>query len=267
LEEETVKYLLWSIIVAFLLANSCGARAQTEITLLAPIPMGREMLPNLIEGFENRTNDKVEVTFAEDSRDSEPFGTKQLVARGGDFDVSILFAPFREALASGNIIPGSATSLARLVLAVTVRKGAPLPDISTPAAVKQMLLAAKFISIVDPSQGSLGGEAMEVFKKLGIVDQMQPKIKAAQNSALAEAAVAKGETDLFLGPQLSDKLAVGVDVVIVGGLPRGASTPVDAVGFVSTHAVDPKAAKALLQYLKTPEAEEFYKAARMLPAH
>jgi len=130
-----------------------------------------------------------------------------------------------------------------------------------------MLLAAKSISIVDPSAGRLGGEAMEVLKKLGIVEQMQPKIKAVENSALAEAAVAKGETDLFLGPQLSDKLAAGVDVFVVGGLPRGASTPVDAVGFVSTHAIDPKAAKALLQYLKSPEAESFYKAAGMLPAH
>ena len=261
-----MKYLFWSIIaVAFLLGNSCGARAQTEITLLAPTPM--EMLSNLIEGFESSTNNKVEVTFAEDSRDSEPFGTKQLVARGGDFDVSILIAPFAEAVASGNIVPSSATTLARLVLAVTVRKDTPLPDISTPAAVKRMLLAAKFISIVNPSQGNLGDEAMEVFKKLGIADEMQPKIKAVENSALAEAAVAKGETDLFLGPQLSDKLAAGVDVVIVGGLPRGVSTPVDAVGFVSTHAIDPKAAKALLQYLKSPEAEAFYKAAGMLPTH
>jgi molybdate transport system substrate-binding protein len=263
-----VKYLFWSVVVAaFLLGNSRVARAQTEITLLAPIPMGREMLPNLIEGFENRTNDKAEVTFAEDSRDSEPLGTKQLVAHGGDFDVSILFAPFREALASGNIIPTSATTLARLVLAVTVRKGASLPDISTPAAVKQMLLAAKSVSIVDPSQGSLGDEAVEVFRKLGVVDQMRPKIKAAENSALAEAAVATGETDLFLGPQYSDKLAAGLDVVIVGALPRAASTPVDVVGFVSSHAIDSKAAKMLLQYLKSPEAEAFYKAAGMLPAH
>ena len=263
-----MKYLLGSIItVAFLLGNACGARAQTEITLLAPIPVGREMLTNLIEGFENRTNDKVEVTFAEDSSDSEPFGTKQLVARGGDFDVSILLAPFPEALASGNIVAGSATTLARLVLAVTVRKGTPLPDISSPAAVKRMLLAAKSVSIVNPSEGRLGGEAMEVFKKLGIADQMQPKIKAVENSALAEAAVAKGETDLFLGPQLSDKLAAGVDVFVVGGLPRGVSTPIDVVGFVSTHAIDPKAAKSLLQYLKSPEAEAFYKAAGMLPAH
>ena len=53
----------------------------------------------------------------------------------------------------------------------------------------------------------------------------------------------------------------------MGGLPKGASTPIDVVGFVSTHATDPKAAKALLEYLASPEAEAAYKAAGMEAAH
>jgi molybdate transport system substrate-binding protein len=261
-----VKYLLSSVVVvALLLANSSGAKAQTEITLLAPGPLGRETLEKLIAGFESKTGDKVKVTFGQGSRDSAPWGTRQLVARGAALDVSIMFAPFPAALASGNIVNNSATPLAKLVLGVSVRKGAPKPDISTPAAVKRMLLAAKSIAIVEPAQGTLGGEAMDALKKLGIAEQVQPKIKAFEGSGLAEASVAKGETDLFLGPQLSDRLADGVD--LVGGLPRGVSTPIDAVGFVSTHAKDPKAAKALLQYLASPEAEAAYKAAGMLPAH
>jgi molybdate transport system substrate-binding protein len=261
-----VKYLLSSVVVvALLLANSCRAGAQTEITLLAPGPLGRETIEKLIAGFESKTGDKVKVTFGQGSRDSAPWGTRQLVARGAALDVSIMFAPFPAALASGNIVNNSATPLAKLVLGVSVRKGAPKPDISTPAAVKRMLLAAKSIAIVDPAQGTLGGEAMDALKKLGIAEQVQPKIKAFEGSGLAEASVAKGETDLFLGPQVSDKLADGVD--LVGGMPRGVSTPIDAVGFVSTHAKDPKAAKALLQYLASPEAEAAYKAAGMLPAH
>jgi molybdate transport system substrate-binding protein len=227
--------------------------------------LGRETLEKLIAGFESKTGDKVKVTFGQGSRDSAPWGTRQLVARGAALDVSIMFAPFPAALASGNIVNNSATPLAKLVLGVSVRKGAPKPDISTPAAVKRMLLAAKSIAIVEPAQGTLGGEAMDALKKLGIAEQVQPKIKAFEGSGLAEASVAKGETDLFLGPQLSDRLADGVD--LVGGLPRGVSTPIDAVGFVSTHAKDPKAAKALLQYLASPEAEAAYKAAGMLPAH
>ncbi|PYU27441.1 MAG: hypothetical protein DMG32_06985 [Acidobacteria bacterium] len=261
-----VRYLLSSVVaVALLLGNSHGARAQTEITLLAPGPLGRETMDKLIAGFESKTGDKVKVTYGQGSRDTPPYGTRQLVARGQALDVSIIFAPYPEAVSSGNVDPKSATTLARLLLGITVKKGAPKPDISTPAAVKRTLLAAKSIVIVDPAQGTLGGEAKDALKKLGLAEQVKPKMKIVEGSQEAEAMVAKGEVELFIGPQVSDRLRDGVD--LVGGLPRGASTPVDAVGYVSTHAKDPAAAKALLAYLKSPEAEAAYKAAGMEPAH
>jgi molybdate transport system substrate-binding protein len=226
-----------------------------------PGPVGRDLVPKIVAGFEMKTGDKVKVTFAQGSRDTEPYGTKQMVEHGRAQDVSVMFSPFKEALASGNVDPHSATLITQIVLAVTVRKGAPKPDISTVAAVKKMLLDAKSISIVDPAQGTLGAQAMEALQKLGIADQVKDKLKAVGESRGAEEAVAKGETDLFLGPELSDKLVDGVDRV--GGLPVGASTPIDVVGFVSTHAADPKAAKALLDYLKSPDAEAAYEAAGM----
>ena len=48
----------------------------------------------------------------------------------------------------------------------------------------------------------------------------------------------------------------GID--IVGPLPREISTPTTLVGFVSTHAKDPAAAKALLAYLSSPAAAAVY---------
>jgi molybdate transport system substrate-binding protein len=264
-KEEAVKYLLWSLfVVALLLGNAFGARAQTEITLLAPGPI-RGPLDKLIPGFESKTGDKVKVTYGQGSRDTPPYGTRQLVARGQGLDVSIIFAPYPQAVSSGNVDPKSATTLMRILLGVTVKQGAPKPDISTPAAVKKMLLNATSIAIVDPAQGTLGGEAMEVLKKLGLTEQVKPKLKVLEGSPVAEATVAKGEAELFLGPQVSDNLREGVQ--LVGALPHSVSTPTDVVGYVSAKAKDPKAAKAFLQYLKSPEAEAAYKAARMEPAH
>ncbi len=250
-------------IAAVLLLSASGARAQTEITLLAPGPLGRETIDKLVANFEAKTGDKVKVTYGQGSRDTPPYGTRQLVARGQAQDVSIIFAPYPQAVNSGNVDRKTATTVARLLLGVTVKKGAPKPDISTPAALKKTLLAAKSIVIVDPAQGTLGGEAMDALKKLGIAEQVKPKMKIVEGSPVAEEMVAKGEAELFLGPQVSDRLREGVE--LVGGVPRSAATPVDAVGYVSTHAKDPKAAKALLAYLASPEAEAAYKAAGMLP--
>ena len=251
-------------IAAILLCSANRARAQTEITLLAPVPLGRETIDKLVANFEAKTGDKVKVTYGQGSRDTPPYGTRQLVARGQEQDVSIIFAPYPQAVNSGNVDPKSATPIARLLLAVTVKKGAPKPDISTPAAAKKTLLAAKSIVIVDPAQGTLGGEAMDALKKLGIVEEIKPKMKVVEGSPVAEEMVAKGDVELFLGPQVSDRLREGVE--LVGAVPRSVATPIDAVGYVSGHEKDPKAAKALLAYLASPEAETAYKAAGMLTA-
>jgi len=54
-------------------------------------------------------------------------------------------------------------------------------------------------------------------------------------------------------------------VEIVGQLPRDISTPTALVGFISSHAKAPDAAKALLSYLSGPEAAAAYTSCAMAP--
>ena len=148
-------------------------------------------------------------------------------------------------------------------MGVAVRKGAPKPDISTPEAVKKLLLAAKSISYPDAAGGATAGVSFnETLKKLGIADQIQPKVKLAQGGAGAMALVAKGEAEIGL-TFVSEMGDPGVD--IVGPLPREISTPTGLVGYVSTHAKDPAAAKALLDFLSSADAAAVYKAQGMQP--
>jgi len=259
LEEEALKYTLSSVVVAALaLSISSSAGAQSEITLLSPDPI-KATLEKLVEGFEAKTGTQVKVTYG------TGVSTRKTVASGQALDVSLLFAPFPEALKTGNIVPGSATVIARLRLALAVQKGASKPDISTAEAAKRTLLNAKSIISVDPTQGSVGGIALAALEKLGITDQVKPKIKWVQNGGLVQDSVAKGETEIALGPYLSDMRNPGLDVV--GALPPEASTPVDITGFLSTSVKDPKAAKALLDYLSSHEVASFYEAAKIFPAH
>ena len=254
-----MKYTFSSVVVtAFALCISTGASAQSEITLLSPDPI-KATIEKLLQGFEAQTGTKVRVTYG------TGVSTRKTVASGQALDVSLLFAPFAEALKTGNIVPGSATVIARLRLALAVQKGAPKLDISTPEAVKRTLLHAESIISVDPTQGSVGGIALLALEKLGITDEVKPKIKWVQNGGLVQDSVAKGETEIALGPYLSDMRNPGLD--IVGALPPGASTPVDITGFLSTSVKDSKAAKALLAYLSSHEVAPVYEAARIFPAH
>ena len=91
---------------------------------------------------------------------------------------------------------------------------------------------------------------------------MEAKLKRSQGGAGAMAMVAKGEVEIGL-TFMSEMEEPGID--IVGPLPREISPPTTLVGFVSTHAKDPAAAKALLDYLSSPEAAAVYKAQGMQP--
>ena len=251
-----MRYMLTLAVVVLALGNSYNARAQGEITLVAPGGI-RAAIRQLIPGFERETGHRVNATFGSGG------GTKERVVRGEAFDVPIVQVPYPEVIASGNVVTSSATPLASVAVGVAVRKGAPRPDISTPAAVKRMLLAAKFISYPDAAVGAAAGVSFnETLKRLGIVEQMQPKIKRAQGGAGAMSLVAKGEVDIGL-TFLSEMSEPGIDVV--GPLPREISTPTTLVGFVSSHAKDPAAAKALLDYLSSPGAAAVYKAQGMQP--
>jgi molybdate transport system substrate-binding protein len=254
-----MKNLLSSVaVIALGLGISSSARAQSEITLLSPNPI-MATIDKLVANFEARTGITVRVTYG------TGVSTRKAVASGQALDVSLLFAPFPEALKTGNIVPSSATVIARLRLALAVRKGAPKPDISTPAALKRTLLDAKSITSVDPAQGSAGGIVLDALDKLGITDQVKPKIKWVQNAGIVQDSVAKGETEIALGPYLSEMRNPGLDVV--GALPPEASTPVDITGFLSTSVKDPKAANALLTYLSSPEVAPVYEAAKIFPVH
>src|SRR4029453_12292552 len=105
----------------------------------------------LVEDFQAKTGTRVKITYGSGG------GTRQTVAKGQALDVTLLFAPFDDALKTGNVVKTSATVVATLRLAIAVKKGAFKPDISTAAAVKSTLLNAKSIISVDPLQGSVGG--------------------------------------------------------------------------------------------------------------
>ena len=246
-----MKQLLSSAAIALTLCHAPSALAD-EVTLVAPGGI-RAAIETLIPEFERRTGHTVKATFG------SGLGTKEQVTRGEPFDVPIVQRPFPLVLASGHVIVGTETPLATVAVGVAVRAGAPKPDISTPDAVKRMLLAAKSIAYPNAAGGAAAGVSFEqTLEKLGITAQMKAKTKPAQGGAGAMALLAKGEVEIgltFISEIITEP---GVDVV--GALPREISTPTALVGFVSAHARSPEAARALLSYLSSPAAASVYTA-------
>jgi molybdate transport system substrate-binding protein len=261
-----------TFVFVMLFGGASGARAQSEITLLAPNPT-RVALEKILPKFEAKTGRKVKVTYGGART------TTQKVAHGDPLDVSLIVAPVTGALRSGAVVPSSMTLVASYQTGVAVPNGKPKPDISNAAAVKKALLAAKSIGYEDPEFSTAGQGPAEAIRNLGIGDQILEKSKICSNNTTyfpnsvcfdpaggegsrsvrtTQKGLASGDIDigmLFLNDILPEK----DKFTIVGVLPRDVYTPTGIIGFISTHAKDPAAAKELLQYLISSDAQAIFK--------
>ena len=100
-------------VVALLFGGAVAARAQSEITLLAPSPT-RKPIDRILQNYQSKTGKKVKVTY------SGARTTTQSVAKGEALDVSLVVAPVTGPLTSGAVIPDSMTLVASYQTAVIV---------------------------------------------------------------------------------------------------------------------------------------------------
>jgi molybdate transport system substrate-binding protein len=255
-----MKYLISSAVLALAVtvtvAGSTCASA-VELTLIAPGGI-RAAVNQMLPDFERKTGNTVKATFGSGG------GTHARVVKGEAFDVPIVQVPYDDVIKSGHVVVASETPLANVSVGLAVRTGATKPDISTAEAVKKLLLGAKFISYPNAANGAAAGVSFdETLKKLGIAEEMKPKIKIAQGGAGAMALLAKGEIDY--GLTFVSEIITEPGVEAVGPLPRDISTPTFLTAFLSADSKNPEAAKALISYLSSTDAAAVYRARGMLP--
>ncbi|MDQ3668179.1 MAG: substrate-binding domain-containing protein [Acidobacteriota bacterium] len=237
--------------------------AGAEVRVLSAVGM-RQVILDLGPKFERATGHRLTVSF-----DSGGVILKRLEA-GETVDVVMIPRSGIERLAgAGKLVAGSVTDLAASRVGLAVRKGAPKPDISSPAAFKRALLDAKAIACPDPALGgSSGVHIAKLFERLGIAEALKSKL--VFSSAPGQAAtmpgymVATGKADIALH-QVQELMAVpGIE--IVGPLPGDLQGTFVFSAAIMAGAKEVKAAKALVDFLRTPEARAIIKAKGMDPA-
>jgi molybdate transport system substrate-binding protein len=192
-------------------------------------------------------------------------GVAELVQAGEAADV-VITTPreidgFRK---DGKAIADDVTVIARSGIGVAVRKGAPKPDITSPAALKRTLLAAKSITYSDPA---LGGAAaihfIKVLNRLGIANEMKAKTVLSKSGSDTGVLVANGKAEI--GVQVTQLLIPVAGIEIVGPLPGDLQNTVFFSAAIMSAARSAEASKALIYFLRTPEATVVIKAKGMEP--
>jgi len=213
----------------------------------------KAVLEELGPQFEKATGDKLVFTFGLSS------AVKKQIDEGAAFDVAVLTPALIDGLAVGKIDPASRVAIARAGSGVSVPAGSPKPDVSTAEALKRTLLQAKSIGFTGVGVSRAGNEAL--LAKLGIADQVKPKIKLLNESA--PVAVAKGEVEIGLGPMSEVLLVPGVQ--LAGPYPAGLQSYLVFMACVSSASKNADAARSLIKFLTASAAAPVFKAKDMEP--
>lgn len=200
--------------------------------------------------FTQKTGDTVDIVLGP-SMGQSPQSIPNRLARGEPADVVVMVGSALDGLIKdGKVIPGSRVELADSRIGMVVRAGAPKPDISTVDALRKTLLQAKSIAYSDSASGVYIKN--EMFKKLGIEDQVSAKAKMIERIPVASV-VASGDYEIGF-QQVAELLPVpGVD--FVGELPEQMQSVTRFAAGIPVGAKHPDEARALLQFLASPAAQ------------
>jgi molybdate transport system substrate-binding protein len=245
--------------VAVLLLAPMTVVSAAEIKVYSTIGV-KSVMEELIPKFEKSSGHKLNVTWS----------TAALLAKrvesGEQADALILIKNNVETLLKdGKIVPGTDTLFGQSIFAVGVKAGGAKPDISTIDAFKKSLLAAKGVSYSNPTSGGASGVYIaKQIERMGITEQLKDKTKFPPSGGFSGTLITSGEADIAIQSKPELLTVPGVDVV--GPLPGDIAFTVIYAGGVQTGAAQSEAAKAFINFLKSPEAQAVFKAKGYDPA-
>ncbi|RQR53098.1 ABC transporter substrate-binding protein [Burkholderia sp. Bp9140] len=185
------------------------------------------------------------------SMGKSPEAIPNRLARGEPADAVIMVGyALDELIRQGKVIAGSRVELADSRIGMVVRDGAANPDISTAEGLRQVLLHAKSIAYSDSASGVY--IERELFRKLGIDEQVSAKAKMIPRIPVASV-VANGDYEIGF-QQVSELLPVK-GATFVGKIPESLQSITRFAAGVPVGAQHPKEAKALLDYLASPDVQ------------
>jgi molybdate transport system substrate-binding protein len=218
----------------------------------------QQVLQTLVPAFESATGHKVERSFAVVG------AIQQKLMAGEKADVLLLPAPLLDSLEkAGAFRAASRTALGRVAIGLVVREGAKAPDISSPDAVRTLLLESRSIAFPDPKQTPSGSHLMRVLAQMGIADEMQPKITFRNAIDGGVNLVRDGEVEvgLFL---VTEALPVK-GIRLVGILPPDLQGYVVYRAAVAAESASSQAASDFVKFLSDPGQRQHWVAAGFEP--
>ena len=174
------------------------------------------------------------------------------------YAADILIAPpaaLDEQAKNGKVAGEGRVPVGRVGAGVTVRAGAPNPDIATTDALKAAVLGADTLVY---NNASTGIYLDRLFARLGIADQLKAKTTRYSNGEAVMEHVIKGKgNEIGFGAMTEIRLFEPHGLKLVGPLPADIQNYTSYAAVPMTGATSAEA-QAFLAYLATPEAKKIF---------
>jgi molybdate transport system substrate-binding protein len=228
-----------------------GPAHAAEITIMYPPPL-RTVMSELIPRFERESGHKAVVTY------ESTWLLVERIQRGELPDVAFLTAPQADGLIREGRL-ACRLDLARSMIGIAVRAGAPKPEIGSVEAFKRTLLAAKSFA---RNEGADSGRFMvSLLDRLGIAEAMKAKSTLVRQGFVAEL-VASGEVEIA-AQQMPELMAVaGVEAI---PLPSEIQHTIVFCAAIAAAPKAPGAVDALIKSLAAPASAALLKAKGLEP--
>lgn len=225
---------LLSIAFAF----SAFAAQADEMRILSAASM-QTVLKEVVPQFERDTGHKLAIRY------STMGAITDRVMGGEQADLVISSgASIATLVKAGRIDPASEVRVARTAVGMVVSAATPKPTVESVEDFRRALLDAKTVVYANPAGGGAAGiHIARVIAKLGIAEQIQPKLKLGAGGDVAELTVSLGEGALGLTQVTEIVGKPGMQFIpvpeelqnytgFVAGIPAGAKPSQVAVEFV-----------------------------------
>jgi molybdate transport system substrate-binding protein len=172
---------------------------------------------------------------------------------GAPADLLILTQALIAELADrGLVVPGSAIDIGTVATAIAIRSGAPAPQVNDADGLRAALLAADAVYFPDPQLATAGIHFARVTERLGLAEQLAPRLKPFPNGASAMRELAASKSARPIGCTQVTEILNTPGVQLVAPLPSGYELETVYTAAVTSRAALPNEARVLAQLLANP---------------
>ena len=162
----------------------------------------------------------------------------------------------------GKVSAGSPAAICKTGIGIVAAEDSPVASIVSVEDFKRVLIDAKAIVYADPVRGGAAGiHVAKMIEKMGLTEQLKPKLRLAAGGDITEVTLALGQGAVGM-TQISE-IAEKKGAKLIGPFPDGLQNYTVFVGAVPVAGKQSKAAADFVTFLKGPSAVAVIKAKGM----